>query len=144
MMMIQVFIPGKPIAQPRQRHSARFVGGKVITRNYTPQDAPVHAFRSNVVHFVTQQWQQPPSDKPFRVDIRAIWPRPGNMIWKKKPMPREWKTSKPDRDNVEKAIYDSLEKIVWLNDSQIVSGVTEKFFASGDERPGTHLTITEL
>jgi Holliday junction resolvase RusA-like endonuclease len=47
-------------------------------------------------------------------------------------------TSKPDWDNIGKLASDALNGVVWLDDSQIVSASTQKFYA-GD--PSTVITV---
>ena len=71
-------------------------------------------------------------------------PRLASMRWKKKPMLREWHASKPDRDNLEKAVLDAMKGIVFVDDSQACSGSVEKVYASGDEVSGVLITIETL
>ena len=59
-------------------------------------------------------------------------------------MPREWKPSKPDGDNVAKLVLDAMNELVWRDDSQVVSLEVLKMIAAGDEQPHLEITITEV
>lgn len=39
-------------------------------------------------------------------------------------------TIKPDKDNLEKLANDALNKIVWIDDSRIVDGITSKWYGA--------------
>ncbi len=140
---IELLIPGEPIAQPRQRHAARMVHGNIMSMNYVKKDSPIHAFKAALQIDAAGKWIGPPSQNPFIVNIVATFSRPKNMIWKKREMPRKPKMSKPDLDNLMKAVFDGLNKIVWQDDSQIFEVTMKKEYAAGDEQPGTMILIRE-
>ena len=48
---------------------------------------------------------------------------------KKKRMEGQPHTTKPDRDNLEKGVCDSLNKIVWKDDGQVYDGRTRKYYS---------------
>jgi Holliday junction resolvase RusA-like endonuclease len=73
-----------------------------------------------------------------------VFPRPQALIWKKRSMPRLWHDKKPDRDNLDKAIMDSLKGLAWVDDAQVCEGEIRKFIAAGDEQPHAVITITPL
>ena len=50
-------------------------------------------------------------------------------------------TKKPDADNVAKAICDALNKIAYVDDSQIVSLEVNKYYS---DVPRAEITITEV
>lgn len=50
-------------------------------------------------------------------------------------------TTKPDVDNVEKAIFDGLNGVVWKDDAQVVDVVKRKRYA---EVPGVYVEITTM
>ena len=52
----------------------------------------------------------------------------------------EWHTSKPDADNVAKAILDACNGVVFRDDSQIVILIATKAFS---EEPGVRVVIRE-
>jgi len=135
--MIEFIVPSVPIAQPRQRHAN--IGGQI--RNYLPKDNPVWSFKAAVQVGATSAYQGAPLDYPLRVDIEFVFPRPKAMVWKTKPMPRLWCGKKPDRDNLEKAVYDALNGILWVDDALICDGRIQKFYAAGDEQPHVKITV---
>ena len=54
----------------------------------------------------------------------------------------EYKTTKPDTDNLQKALKDEMEHVgFWDNDAIVASEITEKFWA---KIPGIYICITEL
>ena len=131
-----ITIPGKPIGQPRQRHSV--IGGHV--RNYTPTDHPVTAFK----YALRLAWQWPQIEGPVRCSIVAIYARPLSKIKKRGPNPETWHTSKPDADNIAKAILDSLNGVAWRDDSQVSELIVRKRVAAGGETARTIVTVSEL
>ena len=60
-----------------------------------------------------------PMGGPLAVSIVATWPIPPSWP-KKRQQAAQWKSSKPDADNVAKAIGDGCNGVVWADDSQIV------------------------
>ena len=133
--MITFTVPGVPIAQPRTK--ATTIGG--YARVYTPKTAD--AYKASVALAFGQAHSGPPLTGPVGVEIMFLMPRPKSMIWKKRPMPREWHTKKPDLDNLAKAVLDSLAGLAWVDDSQVVILGLAKRIARGDEKPYTAVTI---
>lgn len=143
-MRIAFTVPGSPVAQPRQRTRIMVVRGKSLGQNYTPSDHPVRDFKACVKIVAAQAYQGPPLEGPLRVSITFVLPRPSRLCWKKRAMPREWAPSKPDRDNADKAILDSLTGILWVDDKQAVAGEIIKVYASGSEQAHTEIVVEEL
>ena len=135
-MNLTLHIPGKPEPQPRPR-AARI--GKHV-RIYSPT-CPEH--RALIRQIASEQFgKRPPLAEPVRVDCVFVFPRPKGMIWKNKPMPRVPHTKKPDRDNLDKAVLDALEGVVFANDCQAWCGSIVKEIAAGDEAPHTKIVIS--
>lgn len=144
-MQIKFTVPAVPVAQPRQRHAIRGKkGGAQFVTNYTPADHPVNTFKAQVAWAAHNVFQGAPLTGPLSVTVLAFFHRPKNMIWKKRLMPREFKTSTPDNDNLEKSVYDALKGVVWHDDSQISINQTWKMICSGDEQPHVCVTITAM
>lgn len=72
---------------------------------------------------------------PLRVDVYSWFPIPASWPkWKKKAALRReiWPTKKPDRDNLDKLILDSLNGIAWRDDTQVVDGrIVKQYGARG-------------
>ena len=142
--MIQFIVPGVPVAQPRQRSRiAKGKGGQFI-QNYTPAKAPVNDYKATVKLALREAYQGQPLEGPLHLGVSFYMPRPKSMVWKKRPMPREWHTKKPDTDNVVKAVKDALSGLAYRDDSQVCFELIQKKYASGDEQPHTLIVIDEL
>lgn len=142
--MIQVYVPVVPVAQPRQRTRVMQLGGRAIARNYTPTNSPANATKATIKLAVAQVFVGPVLTGPVSLRVVAVFPRPASRVWKKRAMPREWKPSKPDGDNVAKLVLDAMNKLVWRDDSQVVLLEVLKMIAAGDEQPHLEITITEV
>ena len=149
--VIEFIVPAVPVAQPRARATSR--GGHASVYSQTTiknqrtgesRPHPIVAFKATVRMMESAAYTGPPMLGPLRVDVLAVFPRHGTKIWKKKPMPRYRHIEKPDRDNLDKAVLDSLKGIMWRDDCQICDGRIQKWRASGDEQPHVKVTITEL
>ena len=67
--------------------------------------------------------------EPFRGPLRVLtkWCYPAT----EKHPAGTWKTTKPDTDNLQKALLDSMTKLgFWKDDAQVASEITEKFWAN--------------
>lgn len=63
-----------------------------------------------------------PLDCPVELSVLAIYPWPKSWSTKKRTAPgAEWKTSRPDSDNIVKIIKDSLNKIAFTDDAVVAS-----------------------
>lgn len=73
-----------------------------------------------------------PFEGPLTVFVEAFFPIPESWSNKKRAAAAAgeiFHTSKPDGDNVFKAVGDSLNKICWLDDSQIVMSQALKVYS---------------
>lgn len=135
-MILDLWIPCVPVAQPRPRASVR--GRRAVV--YDPPGKHKDLKQLIKLH-VIPEWDHGVLECPLEVDLFFVFPRPKSRVWKTKPMPPYWHTSKPDKDNLEKLVFDALEGICWKNDSQICSGDTKKWVASGGFDSGLQITV---
>ena len=147
MNTISFTVPGEPLAQPRQRHRIASTGdGKVFVHNYTPEKAPVNAWKAMVAHAASTAINEQARpimafDGPLSLVALFVMPRPISKTRKTKPNPSYPHVGKPDLDNLEKALCDALEGVAFNNDSQVCQKFTRKVVAAAGEMPRTEVTL---
>lgn len=142
-------VPAVPVAQPRSRVTsihghARAYEPRTVKRATGNQPHPIAEFKAAVKYAASQAYSGAPLEGPLRVDVVFVFPRPSALRWKTKPMPRIQHISKPDRDNLDKAVLDSLKGLVWIDDCQACDGRIQKWIAAGDEQPHVEVTIEQV
>lgn len=137
--MIVFHVPGQPVGKGRPR-IGRVAGH---ARMFTPEKTA--SYESTVKLFASQAMAgRPLLDGAVRVTLHIACQIPASWSQKKQAsaaaggvMP----TTKPDVDNVEKAIFDAMNGIVWKDDVQVVSVVKDKRYGSA---PGVSVRVEEL
>lgn len=83
-----------------------------------------------------------PIEGPISVSIEFIMPRPKSKMRKKDPDGKVWCASKPDVDNLEKAVLDALTNAGWWHDdAQVVRLDSVKVYHSKAGRPGAAIYV---
>lgn len=137
--MVSFTIPGIPVAQPRQRHRIAG-GGRQFVQNYTPTRDPVNTFKACIQIEAARHFAKH-LEGPVDIQVMFVFPRPGKLVWKKRPMPRVRHIGRPDLDNCIKAFKDALKGIAWKDDCQVCVIWADKWVAAGDESPHTSVVI---
>jgi Holliday junction resolvase RusA-like endonuclease len=134
MMMVEFFIPGEPQGKGRPRAGK---GGRM----YTP--AKTVAYEGLVAHAASEAMgEAPPIDGPLRVTIVSRHSIP--QSWSKKKQTEAMDgpcTSKPDIDNIVKAVADGGNGVVWVDDKQIASITAMKRYS---DRPGVMVMVERM
>lgn len=122
--MIEIVIPGTPVAKGRPRFARR--GNFVST--YTPEKT---ANYENLVSLYASQAMNGamPLDGALSVTVLLYLTPPASWSQKKQAaaIAQEIRpTSKPDLDNTIKGIFDACNEIVWKDDKQIVELLVTK------------------
>jgi Holliday junction resolvase RusA-like endonuclease len=139
MEQIKLIVLGEPKAQMRHRHAKI---GKFI-HTYDPSDEKKQTFAG----ILQTQAPDKPIDAPIMLELTFYMPRPkahygsGKKSEMLKDTAPEWHTSKPDGDNLEKFVTDSLNGIYYKDDSLICYVIRKKLYS---ERPRTEILITTL
>lgn len=138
--MIEIIVPGEPIAKKRPRFARR---GK-FTVTYNDQETEEGKFIAQVLY---QIGDHQPLSGPLSAKFFFYRSRPkghygtGRNSGKLKPSAPAWPTTKPDKDNYEKFVLDCMNQIVFKDDSQVVDSRSIKAYA---EEPKTIIQIQEL
>jgi len=145
MSALEFFVPGTPVGQPRPRARVVNIPGQRPRAQVYDARGKSQTFRQRLMVVVSENYDGPPLDGALEVHILAFFPRPKSMVWRRRPMPRTPKHTKPDLDNVVKAVEDALEGVLWTNDAQIARLVAEKVWLAGEgERPGVRIQVAPL
>lgn len=131
--VVNIIHYGQPKAQPRARYSSRlnamYDGAKSLKQSVVEQ----------VVH------QLPKDFKPTEnmVTFNAIFYLPipksfGNANKVRAELGIIRPLSKPDKDNLEKLLYDALTSFLYKDDSCVVGGTGEKYYSC---KPRTEITL---
>ena len=115
-------------------------GGHAVT--YTDGKHPVHSYKAAIRLAWSSAVDGGPTDQPVTMRIEAVFPRPKGKVWKTKRMASYPNCSKPDVDNVGKAVMDALNGIAYRDDSQVWLLTVIKRVAAGDEQPRTEIEVT--
>lgn len=142
-------VPGAPQGKGRAKTAARIVTNKatgraqVITRHYTPEKTVSY---ENLVRLAGEQAMRgrPPFAGPVRLDLDIVCPVPASWsgVRQRRALAGEIvPTTKPDKDNVEKAVCDGLNGIAFSDDCRITEGSQRKRYGL---TPGVTVVVTEL
>ncbi|MFX3853415.1 RusA family crossover junction endodeoxyribonuclease, partial [Streptococcus suis] len=132
-------IPIEPKPQSRPRAAMR--GGRATVY----EDGKMVAWRKKCTEFVRQNYDGPYFDGAIKVEATFYMSAPKSMSEPPKPKSKTKKVQqydnfineriyvdkKPDLDNLEKAVYDSISKAgcVWTDDNIIVEHTTRKVYS---------------
>lgn len=133
--------PMEPMGKGRAR--ATTVGG--FARLYTPRaTAKYEAALAGYAAAAMSRAGLSPATGPLRVDIEAWFELPRSRHRKRSPVPHEPHTSKPDKDNVEKAVLDALTGIAWKDDAAVAQGETCKWWAAQGEPAKVRVSVWRM
>ena len=77
-----------------------------------------------------------PLGGPVRLVVKWLFPAEGRHL------DGAWKTSRPDTDNLDKALKDEMTRLhFWRDDAQVASEISEKFWAN---TPGIFIQVEVL
>lgn len=136
-MHMQFFIPMKPPTtthNDKQLH-AYMKGGKPCA---VLHDSPELKQTRAKLHACLAPYAPPqpiPAGHPVRLLVKWMFPADGRRSG-------TWRTSKPDTDNLEKALKDEMTRLhFWHDDAQVCSEIVEKFWA---DPCGVYIVVEEL
>ena len=138
---------GPPIPQPRPRVSAikgRKGSKGPKARAYVPKKHKVHSYRNSIAALAMMEiGGKTVLNQPVAVDIIFVAARPGNVSVKHFGRDLIWKWTRPDVDNLVKAVLDGLGTIM-VDDALVVELHALKLYAEKGGEPRTVVRIREL
>lgn len=145
MNTLEIFAHGQPKGQPRARACIR--GRHAGTYDPGTADDWKACIAEAIKPLVTGA-TLPLFTGAVCVDVTFFFPRPKSHFTSKgalKPNAPLWHTSKPDRDNLDKAVLDVLTtKQVLADDKDACDGKIRKLYALPGEATGARITISGL
>lgn len=131
-IMTEFFMPMIPPTKTYQEKQVKVVHGKPIF--YEPQD--LKNTRMMLRGHLTGHIPEEKYTGALQMVTKWCFPVSG------KHKNGEYRTSRPDTDNLQKMLKDIMTKLgFWKDDAQVASEITEKFWA---DIPGIYIRIEEL
>lgn len=130
---------GTPKAQPRTSPTTR--NGKPDV--YTPDRA--NGWKNLIAMEANKHLPVKPLEGPIKIDCLFLMPRPRRLMRLQAPGGHIPHTSKPDRDNLDKAVLDCLTQIGFIKDDrQVCEGEILKYYHEKGGQPGVVIKIYQL
>ena len=124
-MLTEFFLPMIPPTATHQEKQVRVVKGKPVFYDPAVRDA-----RSKLTAHLSAHRPEQPMGGAVRLVVKWCFPRGRHRDG-------EYRTTKPDTDNLQKLLKDCF----WKDDALVASEIVEKFWA---ERPGIYICIEVL
>jgi Holliday junction resolvase RusA-like endonuclease len=135
---IQFTVPGIPVAKGRPRFTTR--GG--YARAYTPKETT--AYENKIKSVASSLIFGDTWKGPIRMELKIFKPMLKGFSKKRAALARELLLRpivKPDCDNYGKIVSDALNRVIYKDDSQIVSANVEKYYS---DEPRIEITLEHL
>lgn len=127
--MIKFFLPINPPTVTHQEKKVHVIHGKPIF--YEPPE--LKDARNKLTAYIAPYAPEKPFSGAVRLVVKWCFPVSG------KHKNGEYKTTKPDTDNLQKLLKDVMTDCgFWKDDALVVSEITEKFWA---EKPGLFISL---
>ena len=132
MFNLQFFMPMIPPTVTFQSKELAVVKGRPVIHD----SSQLHAMKAKLRGHLAKHVPDVPIQGPVRIMVKWCYPVTGKHV------DGEWKITKPDTDNLQKALLDSMTKLgFWKDDAQVCSQIVEKFWS---DVPGIFVYITQL
>src|SRR5699024_2921197 len=135
---MHIIVEGKP--EPQLKPQATSIVNSI--RLYDPKTTT--DYKNLVKWTAKQQWKQKPLECPLVVELDVYRQRPKSTSKKRRKLKNERvirPVVKPDIDNYSKGILDSLNGIVYKDDSQVVSLIANKYYS---DNPRVEIRVSKL
>lgn len=146
---IEIHVRGTPHGRPRpvpvamMGRRGKYVGrmvhprGRAAGKKYEKAWARANAWDKAVQDACIGMAPAEPWTGPISLEITAFFERPQRLMARKHPDGPILHDVKPDRDNIDKAVMDSLKRAgMFTDDSQVCDGAVRKRYAARGCAPG--------
>jgi len=139
-------VVGTPVAQPRARAATRLTTAGRLRTFVHDSGASEFWKRSIMLAASDARGRLDRYDGPARVDADFFFSRPKYLLRRLDSNGSIYKPTKPDRDNLDKAVLDALTECGWFrDDSRVASGLIEKWFLpKSTSTPGAVIRVSIL
>jgi Holliday junction resolvase RusA-like endonuclease len=137
-------VQGLPISQGSKRPLRNKYSGRIQMVESSEKLKP---WRELVALTASQAMSGPPFKGPVSIVIRFRFPRPrshygtGRNHGTVKASAPFVPIGKPDLDKLQRAVFDALTHVIWLDDAQVVDVVASKVY---DDTPGILVIVDEV
>jgi Holliday junction resolvase RusA-like endonuclease len=141
---LEITVPGEPCAQGRPRAFRTKAG---FIRTFDPEKS--RSWKGVAQVHYTEALRQaglasPAFDGAVEVQVLAVFTCPKSQHRKREPLPRRRRTGRPDPDNIGKAVMDAANGVLFVDDSQVVRLVVEKWTGAQGEAPHVLVTVRSI
>lgn len=129
MKRIWFSVVGQPQGKGRPRAVARMMGDKPVATLYTPGDTADYE-RQIRDCFTATYGKMKPWTGPVMLKFTAFFPIPkafNRKLHQAAAAGEVYFCGKPDKDNIEKAISDALNGVIWTDDAQVQGGGVKRY-----------------
>lgn len=131
MMITEFFMAMNPPTVTHQEHKVAVINGKPVF--YDPPE--LKAARQKLMAYLGYHVPEEPIHHGIRLIVKWCFPRGTHRDG-------EYRTTKPDTDNLQKLLKDCMTACnFWEDDALVASEIVEKFWAN---IPGIYIRIEEL
>lgn len=131
-MTTEFFMAMNPPTVTQQMHRVKIINGKKIFYN-SPE---LNDARSKLLAHLAKHIPDKSYDSAVRLTVKWLFPIKGSHH------DGEYKTTRPDTDNLQKMLKDVMTDLTfWKDDALVASEIVEKFWAA---YPGIYIKIESL
>lgn len=138
---VSIYVPGLPQGKGRARSRVVHAKGRTFASHYTP--AKTRTYEGVIATAASAAMNgRPPMVGPVLLNFVAVVPPPASWpAWKQAAAlaGHVSPTTKPDLDNIEKALLDGFNAVVWRDDVQVVAVAKSKGYG---QTPGIRAVVS--
>ena len=135
MTNLQIITEFRVVGRPAPQGSKSYLG----KGRFKEQSPHVSAWRNDVRNAASKHFGEALIDGPVFIQMTFLFQRPNNhFISSNRDRPvREgspyWVTKAPDLDKLQRSTNDALTGVIWIDDSQVVATLSQKFFVESGQ-----------